>query len=409
MVVDPHLGYNCPMTTWTARLSALRWPDTYVVPVPNAPVQDWEPVAHALFPGLASSLAATPQDPIHHAEGDVWTHTKMVIQALLADPDYAAAPEPVRGVLFYAALLHDIAKPATTREQDGRIIAPGHSAKGAVDARVALWEHDVPFGLREQVCRLIETHQVPFFAFDNRKGILPEFTARLLAADRSIDLLCILAAADMRGRVCADQAKVLDDIALFRAQAQELGCLDQPYAFPDDATRMAYFRSQGSRYADEPVYVDQPFEVVMMSGLPASGKNTWVAAHPELPVVSYDDLRQELGFKPGEGTGTLVHAAVDRMREFLRKKQPFIINATHLSRQMRRRTLDLVADYGGSVRVVYCEAPRAELLSRNNQRDTTLGNKKLLSMTSRWEVPGLDEVARLDVLLAPTPRRRPAP
>ena len=397
------------MTTWTTRLNAAQWPADFIVPSPSSPLREWEDAACALFPALAPALSATPQDPIHHAEGDVWTHTKMVVRALLEDPDYAAASQPIRGVLFYAALLHDIAKPATTKEQDGRIIAPGHSPKGAVDARVALWEHDVPFVLREQVCRLIESHQVPFFAFDNRKGIRPDFTARLQAADRSVDLLCILAAADMRGRFCADQQKVLDDIALFREQARELDCLDQPYAFPDAATRMAYFRSQGARYADEPVHIEAPFEVILMSGLPASGKNTWVSERLQIPVVSYDDLREEFGFKPGEGTGTLVHAAADRMREFLRRRETFIVNATHLSRQMRRRTLDLVSDYGGSVRVVYCEASRADLLSRNAKRDSTLNNKKLLEMTSRWEVPGFDEVSALDVLLGSAPRRRPAP
>lgn len=394
--------------SWTQELEKAAWPATFAIPAPGASRASWVGSACALFPDLAPSLAATPQDSIHHAEGDVWTHTQMVVDALLAEPAYAQLGAASRGVVFYAALLHDIAKPATTREQDGRIIAPGHSAKGAVDTRVALWEHGVPFVLREQVCRLIETHQVPFFAFDNRRGTQAEFTARLLAADRSIDLLCLLATADMKGRVCQDQQKVLDDIELFREVARELGCLDQPYPFPDAATRMAYFRSQGERYPDEPVFVDRPFEVVLLSGLPASGKNTWVERHPELPSISYDDLREEFGLKPGEGTGTLVHAADDRMREFLRARQSFVVNATHLSRQMRRRTLDLIADYGGQVRMVYFEAPRDELLARNTQRDTTLTNQKLLKMASRWEVPGHDEAHVVEfVVQGPSPRRRP--
>ena len=396
------------MVSWTQELEKAAWPATFLLPAPGAPRADWVPPSCALFPGLAESLAATPQDPIHHAEGDVWTHTQMVVDALLAEPAYAALGPSSRGVVFYAALLHDIAKPATTREQDGRIIAPGHSPKGAVDARIALWEHGVPFVLREQVCRLIESHQVPFFAFDNRRGTPAEFTARVQAADRSVELLCLLATADMKGRFCHDQQKVLDDIELFREVAKELDCLDKPYAFPDAATRLAYFRSQGERYADEPVFVERPFEVVMLSGLPASGKNTWVDRNPTLPSVSYDDLREEFGLKPGEGTGTLVHAAADRMREFLRARQSFVVNATHLSRQMRRRTLDLIADYGGQVRVVYFEAPREEILARNHGRDTTLTNQKLLKMTSRWEVPGHDEAHALEFhVQEPSPRRRP--
>lgn len=395
--------------SWSAALAAHAWPDRHAIPAPGAPRAEWVAPACALFPDLAPALAATPQDPIHHAEGDVWTHTQMVVDALLADPGYAALPAAERGVAFYAAVLHDIAKPATTREQDGRIIAPGHSARGAIDARVALWEQGVPFALREQVCRLIEAHQVPFFAFDNRRGLPAEFTARHLAADRSLALLCLLATADMRGRVCQDQQKVLDDIALFREVALELGCLDAPYAFPDAATRMAYFRSQGARYADEPVFVDRPFEVTLLSGLPASGKSTWAARHAHLPSVSYDDLREEFGLKPGEGTGTLVHAADDRMREFLRARRPFVVNATHLSRQMRSRTLGLIADYGGQVRVHYFEAPRDEVLARNRDRDTTLTNAKLLKMASRWEVPGLDEVEHVEHhVQAPAPRRKPS-
>lgn len=396
------------MTTWISRLSDHEWPRHMTIPPPSAPVLAWGDDVCTLFPGIAQRLSQTPQDPVHHAEGDVWTHTKMVVQALLAHPDYAALPASCRGVVFYAAVLHDISKPETTREDNGRIIAPGHSAKGAIEARRLLWEHGAPFELREQVCRLIEVHQVPFFAFSNRKGIPAEFTAISLSVDRSIALLCLLATADMEGRICQDQQAVLDEIALFKEQARELGCLDAPYSFPDAPTRMAYLKSQGNRYPDEPVFVENPFEVTLMSGLPASGKNTWLANHSHLPVVSYDDLREELGFKHGEGTGTIVHAADDRMREHLRARRPFVINATHLSRQMRSRTLGLIANYGGSVRIVYCEAPMETLVARNNQRDTSLPTRKLLSMTSRWEVPGLDEVDAIEYHVeSPQPKRAP--
>lgn len=399
------------MKRWSEQLETEAWPAALAEPSPNAPRSEWVPLARALFPGLVERLSATPQDSIHHAEGDVWTHTEMVVDELLAFNSYAAASPAERGVLFYAALLHDISKPETTREENGRIIAPGHSAKGAIAARIALWEHGVPFGLREQVCRLIETHQVPFFAFNSRKGVPAEFTARLLAADRSLKLLCILAEADMRGRICQDQQAVLDDIALFAEQAKELGCYDAPYAFPDSATRLAYFRSQGQRFPDQPVFLEKEFTVTLLSGLPASGKSTWVEQlGGDMPVVSYDDLREEFGFKHGQGTGTIVHAADDRMREHLRAQRPFVVNATHLSRQMRSRTLDLVRQYGGQIQVMYFEAPKEELLRRNRQRDSTLTNEKLLKMVSRWEVPGLDEVESVEVRLStPGPKRKLVP
>lgn len=389
---------------WSNKIQSHDWPTHFHIPSPGAAREVWVKPACNLFPGLAESLAATPQDPIHHAEGDVWTHTQMVVDELLALPQYALLSEQERGVVFYAALLHDISKPQTTQRVGGRIVAPGHSAKGAIASRIALWEHEVPFILREQVCRLVETHQVPFFAFDNRRALSAEYTARQLSSDRSVHLLCLLAEADMRGRYCNDQQKVLDDIHLFSHLADELGCLNSAYAFPDSSTRIAYLRSEGKRYADEPVFLEKKFEVIMASGLPASGKSTWVAEQ-DMPSVSYDDLREELGFKYGKGTGSIIHAADDRMREFLRKQEPFIVNATHLSKQMRRRTLDLVHAYGGQVRIVYFEASKSELLARNTDRDTTLKNEKLISMAQRWEVPGLDEVEELDVHLDWKPRQ----
>ena len=384
------------------------WPASFPVPAPCAPRSEWVTPACALFPGLAESLAATPQDRIHHAEGDVWTHTQMVVDELLALPAYAALDEPQRGVVFYAALLHDMAKPSTTREQDGRIIAPGHSSRGAIDARVALWEHGVAFELREQVCRIIEVHQVPFFAFNNRRGLPAEYVARQLACDRSLALLCLVAEADMRGRICQDQQTVLDDIELFGELARELGCWDAPYPFPTPATRLAYFQDLGQRYPDEPVHESDPFEVIVLSGLPASGKSRWADANSHLPQVSYDLIREELGLKHGQGTGTVVHAADDRMRELLRRREPFVVNATHLSMQMRARTLDRIHGYGGTVRVLYFEAPLKELLSRNTARNSTLPNAKIETMARRWEVPGLTEAAYVDVrLFQPAAKMRP--
>ena len=163
---------------------------------------------------------------------------------------------------------------------------------------------------------------------------------------------------------------------------------------------MAYFRSDGRRYADEPVFEPEPFEVIVLSGLPASGKSHWADRNPHLPQVSYDLIREELGIKQGRGVGTVVHAADDRMRKMLRTKTPFVVNATHLSRQMRQRTLDRIHDYGGSVRMMYFEAPKSELLARNTARSSSLPNTKLLSMATRWEVPGLTEVDFLEAVLA---------
>ncbi len=119
-----------------------------------------------VFPQLELAKT-TPQSPVYHAEGDVWTHTMMVVDALLGMPAYQELVAEQQEIVFLAALLHDIAKSTTTvvDPQTGAISQPGHSKRGAIDARIALWDAGVPFATREAVCRLIALHQVPFFQY----------------------------------------------------------------------------------------------------------------------------------------------------------------------------------------------------------------------------------------------------
>jgi predicted kinase len=341
------------------------------------------------FPALEFAKK-TSQSAVYHQEGDVWTHTKMVVECLLAMSEYQAAPRKEQEIVFLAALLHDVAKYSTTviDPETGSIGQPGHSRRGAIDARIMLWDAGTPFDVREAVCRLINLHQVPFFALEkSRRHKTPEFIVRELSWQMSIPLLATLAEADMRGRICDDKQKVLDNIELFREMAREEGCYGQPRSFADEHTRVSYFRG-ADVHPDYPLFQEQGSRVTVMSGLPASGKNTWVATHhPDLPVISFDDTREQLGLRHGKNEGLVAHAAIDRAKELLRSKQTFVWNATNLSELMRKKCLDLLFSYNAEVRLVYLEKPRGELLRRNSKRDTTLSNKTLEGMLHRWDIP----------------------
>lgn len=382
---------------WTSHLQD-PWPAPFWVPEPSCACATWIKHANSLFPELKEALASTPQDAIYHAEGDVWTHTVMVVNELLALPAYAALNVSERGIAFYAALLHDIAKPSTTRHDEGRIIAPGHSKRGAIDARIVLWKLAAPFFLREQVCRIIEAHQIPFFAFHSKSGLSAEYLATELSLDRSMKILCLVAEADMRGRVFTGMHNALADITLFEQLCRELECWEMPRAFPDAATRRAYLKDKGARDSNTPVFDARQFEVIMLSALPASGKDT-LASTLGLPVLSFDQVRLDLGLSHGQQPGKVVAIVEEKMRELLRQKTPFVINATHLSQQIRTRTLDLLEAYGARTKIVYLEEPMPVLLARNKARGSSLSNAKLLGMLSHWEVPGMTEVDTLEFCL----------
>ncbi len=357
------------------------------VPAPGE-TPDWAWFLHAM-PAL-KLLEATPQDPYYHAEGNVWIHTRMVIEVLMRAPEYVDGGAQQRFILFYAALLHDIAKPATTviDPDSGRIGQPGHSKRGAIDARILCWHAGVPFALREALCRIITVHQLPFFALaGNKHGQSAEFLIRKLSHELDIRLLAAVAQADMEGRHFEKKGDCLVDIELFRELAREEGCYGTPRAFADAHTQLAYFRGAG--IAPDFAHHQNPgSQVTVMSGLPASGKNHWVAQHRRgLPVVSIDDARQELGLRHGANEGAVAHRAIDFAKELLRARVPFVWNTTHLSTQMRKKTLDLLYAYEAQVELVYLEQAPEVLFQRNSRRDTSLPNKAIERMLFKWEVP----------------------
>lgn len=111
--------------------------------------------------------------------------------------------------------------------------------------------------------------------------------------------------------------------------------------------------------------------------------------------MSIDDAREELNLRHGKNEGMVAHRAVDKAKELLRQKLPFVWNATHLSQQMRDKTLDLLFAYHAEVELVCLERPRAELLRRNTRRDTSLTNKALEAMLVKWELPLPTEAHRV--------------
>jgi predicted kinase len=361
-------------------------------PVPPHFYVDWDMLDQRY--DWIRALRGCPQDPVHHAEGDVWIHTRMVCEAMAALPAWRELPEETRSLLFSAALLHDVAKPECTRhEPDGRITSRGHSRRGAVVARRLLWRMGVPFGVREQITGLIRYHQAPYFLIDREdaRRLLLEISQSARCA-----YLAILAEADVRGRICADQNRLLDNVALFAEYAREEGILTGPYEFPSEQTRFLYFRTPG-RQPEVPAHADFRSEVVLMSGLPGSGKDHWIRTHlPDWPVVALDDLREELDVAPTDRQGEVVTLARDRAREHLRARRSFVWNATNLSRQLRSGCVNLFAGYGARVRVVYVEVSPAVLFPQNRQRPAPVPEKVIDRMLDRWEVPDPTEAHQVD-------------
>jgi predicted kinase len=326
----------------------------------------------------------------------------MVVEALVGDPDWRALAAGERAIAFMAALAHDLGKPGTTRtEPDGKISSRGHSARGEVMVREWLWRRGLAFADREHVCRLVKRHQVPFYAFGRPDA---ELTVDRISLGARNDLLTLVALADARGRRCADpadQARIVEQCELYRELCRERGVLDRPREFASDHTRMVWRETEGRRDPSVAVYDDTACEVTVMCGLPASGKNQWLAAHcPALPQVSLDALREEHDVDPADGQSPIVHAARDAAREHLRAGRDFAWNATNLSERIRSGVIELMRGYRARIHLVYCEAPPDVLDARNRARRDPVPAAAIARMRSRWSVPAPDEAHRVTYALS---------
>ena len=324
------------------------------------------------------------QDPVFHGEGDVWIHVRMVCEALASLKEWRDLSDTDRELLFAAALLHDVAKPACTRYEGGRITSRGHSQRGAIQARRILWERGADFEAREKVCALVRYHQAPFYLITRADSLR---TAFVISQTARCDLLTIIAKADALGRECKDKADLLVRIDLFREFCSEQGCLDHPRAFASNLSRFQYFRVQ-DRDPNYAAHDESRCEVILMSGLPGAGKDTWIRRHAaHLPEISLDTIRQEIGAEPTGNQGAVIQIARERARVLLRQGEGFVWNATNLSREIRSQLIDLFTAYQARTRIVYVETTRDRLFTQNQERSDVVPINAIERMMERWEIP----------------------
>jgi len=93
---------------------------------------------------------------------------------------------------------------------------------------------------------------------------------------------------------------------------------------------------------------------------------------------------------------TGLQAAREEARAHLRGARDFAWNATNLSRDVRRQLIDVFADYGARVRIVYVEASPARLFPQNRNREAAVPEGALHRIMERWEVPDATEADQVE-------------
>jgi tRNA nucleotidyltransferase (CCA-adding enzyme) len=184
-------------------------------------------VVEQLLPEMVP-LYDCPQDAEWHPEGDVWTHTLMVIDEARrrnADLDRARLATVMLG-----AVCHDLGKPATTAMVDGRWRSPGHEAAGVAPATRILDRLNINsidgYDVRAQVLAITAEHLRPS-AFFKARDTVRDGAFRRLAQRVDLELLVRFGRADCHGRTGTFDCSAMD---WFLERARALGVEHAPPA-----------------------------------------------------------------------------------------------------------------------------------------------------------------------------------
>ena len=223
--------------------------------------------------------------------------------------------------------------------------------------------------IRETICLLIKYHSKPIFIFDEERQIIKISLNNNLTDDFSIEMLCILSKADIIGRIGPDQKNQLEKIEICKLNSMNLNCYDKAFVFNNNYTKFQYTSGSNIWYNDT-LYDNTYGEVILICGLPGTGKDTYIKKHyPNLAVISLDDIRRKLNIDPTDEQGLVYNTGKELAKEYLRQKKSFVWNATNLTNLIRQKQIKLFHDYHASVKIIFLETSYDENIERNENRE----------------------------------------
>lgn len=156
---------------------------------------------------MLKKLKETMQSPIHHPEGNAWNHTMLVVDEAAKVRDKSKN----KVIFMWAALLHDIGKPNTTRHRKGKITAYDHDRVGAELAKDFLGYFSCDKKFVAEVVYLIRWHMHILYVTKD----LPFAQIGEMKKQVDINELALLGFCDRMGRYNVDKEKEEENIRLF--------------------------------------------------------------------------------------------------------------------------------------------------------------------------------------------------
>lgn len=368
---------------------------------------DWEYIK--TIPEFAA-MVGCPQNREYHKEGDVWTHTKLVADAmfdLINGEDYLhfyrdLLPEQqtdmsvMNYILMCAAICHDLGKAGHTSwdENDKEWHCENHGKHGDLVVR-KLFHEENPI-IREAVANLVRNHMALHYINekrndDKRKRIL----TNLSWSNSSLLMYLMLLISDCVGAYSKENhpSKIYQRIKKIIETGNTNEISFSEISNPD------------LKLSDKDVSGDKKLYILI--GIAGAGKDTFIKNHfkdKEYVEISRDKIRAELGVNPRYIPQQKIEKKVTgifdkRFREALESgEKNIIINNTNLVRKYREPFVkDAIAK---GYKIVFCviEAPSiSDYIERRKDNMEASADKVINDMVEKFEFPDFRECHELYV------------
>ncbi len=318
-----------------------------------------------------------------HQEKNMFTHTQMVckeMQTLIHDANKeksARFSDDEMLVLMLAALFHDVGKCKCGNTPEGKLLSNGHPLISERICRKLLWGIDVVD--REHICEMVRLHDLYCLSDISDRKLKTKISKMSMWMFLHLDMLFLLWQADDHGAIKDKEHEGSSERMIARVKNLMDTC----------------------EFHHAPMHAPSAdFTIYVMCGLPGSGKSTWVQDNlPNLPVISRDDIREELGMteKGVKFMGTpeqedLVSKISDGLvNELCRHRKSFVYDNMNSREKYRRSFYDKVRKFSPIVRYIYLEVSDLELLKSRRPEIAEKGETVFEDMVYKMEFPRPDE------------------
>lgn len=313
-----------------------------------------------------------------HLEGDIWTHTMMVLSETARAAQIKNGTKP----LLLAALLHDIGKVFTrdVRTDKGKVTFYGHPGISTFLASGMLEDIDPFLTEREtiQTLRLINYHQILFDVTNKTSDKALSKLADKFASYEDYSLpkhIQRLRIADSTGRIGFHNSPIPQD------KLEELN-------------EITFKKYTENKYKD--VETSPGRKAVILVGLPGSGKSTYAKNNLEkYTLISRDAQVEHLGngLPYNEAFKTVDQNKVDALYQNIfsaavGKGQNVVIDKTNLTYKSRMKSISQLKSNGYNIEIIVFMPLMSTIYHRNiNRENKQIPQKIIRRMMTTFEMP----------------------